>query len=82
MPYNFKTEKRATSPTLEYVSGSYYDMRTHSSTVTSSSLGVTGSQTGKQNASPYFNTSGQTEHESWAFYITNTAAHIAFSSEL
>ena len=82
MPIHFKTEKRATSGTLEYVSGSYYDMRTHTNTKTTSSLGVTGAQTGRQNAVPYFNTSGVTEHEVWSFYVTDAAAHVAFSSEL
>jgi len=82
MPIHFKTEKRATSGTLEYVSGSYYDMRTHTNTKTTSSLGITGAQTGRQNAVPFFNTSGVTEHEVWTFYVTDAAAHIAFSSEL
>lgn len=82
MPINFKTEKRANSSTLEFVSGAYYEMRTHTTTVTTSSMGVTGGQTGKQNAVPYFNTSGQTEHQSWTFYVQNSAAHMAFSSEL
>ena len=82
MPIHFKTEKRATSGSLEYVSGSYYDMRTHTNTKTTSSLGVTGAQTGRQNAVPYFNTSGVTEHEVWSFYVTDAAAHVAFSSEL
>ena len=82
MPVMFKTQKRANSPSLEYVSGAYYEMRTHSSTVTTSSMGITGAETGKQNAVPYFNTSGQTEHEGWTMYVQNTAAHMAFSSEL
>lgn len=82
MPINFKTEKRANDSTLEFVSGAYYEMRTHTTTVTTSSLGVTGGVNGKQNAVPYFNTSGQTEHQSWTFYVQNSAAHMAFSSEL
>mgnify|MGYP003655486156 CR=1 FL=1 len=82
MPVQFKTEKRANSPSLEFVSGAYYEMRTHSTTVTTSSMGVTGAQCGKQNAVPYFNTSSQTEHEGWTMYVQNAAAHIAFSSEL